>query len=125
VLAGYSKSAVHGSWGRGQKRMKKKITRGSGNVFKDLGFENAEEYQAKAELALQIIKIIEKRNLTQKEAAILIGAVQPDISKLKSGQLKGFTLDRLFAFLLRLDRNIQIRVTKAKGKAGKLQTVAD
>lgn len=104
--------------------MSEKITRGSGNVFKDIGFDSAEAYQAKAELALQIIKIIEKRNLTQEEAAILIGAVQPDISRVKTGQLKGFTLDSLFAFLLRLDRNIQIRVTKAKGKAGKLQTVA-
>ena len=104
--------------------MSEKITRGSGNVFEDLGFDNPEEYQAKAELALQIIKIIEDRSLTQKEAATLIGAAQPDISKLKAGQLKGFTLDRLFSFLLRLNRNIQIRVTKAKGKSGKLETVA-
>ena len=104
--------------------MSEKITRGSGNVFKDLGFDNPEEYQAKAELALQIIKIIEDRALTQKEAATLIGATQPDISKLKRGQLKGFTLDRLFSFLLRLNRNIQIRVTKARGKSGKLETVA-
>jgi predicted XRE-type DNA-binding protein len=100
------------------------ITRGSGNVFEDLGFDNPEEYQAKAKLALHIIKIIEERALTQKQAATLIGATQPDISKLKSGQLKGFTLDRLFSFLLRMNRNIQIRVTKAKGKAGKLETVA-
>lgn len=100
------------------------ITRGSGNVFEDLGFDNPEEYQAKAELALHIIKIIEERALTQKQAATLIGATQPDISKLKSGQLKGFTLDRLFSFLLRMNRNIQIRVTKAKGKAGKLEMVA-
>jgi predicted XRE-type DNA-binding protein len=104
--------------------MSEKITRGSGNVFEDLGFDNPEEYQAKAELALQIIRIIEDRALTQKEAATLIGATQPDISKLKSGQLKGFTLDRLFSFLLRLNRNIQIRVTKARGKSGKLETVA-
>lgn len=105
--------------------MSEKIKRGTGNVFADLGFAEPEEYQAKAELALQIIEIIEKRGLTQKQAATLIGAVQPDISKLKSGQLKGFTLDRLFSFLLRLDRNIQIRVSKTRGKkAGKLETVA-
>jgi len=104
--------------------MSEKITRGSGNVFEDLGFDNPEEYQAKADLALQIIRIIEDRALTQKEAATLIGATQPDISKLKSGQLKGFTLDRLFSFLLKLNRNIQIRVTKARGKSGKLETVA-
>ena len=64
------------------------------------------------------------RRLTQKQAAALIGATQPDIPKLKGGQLKGFTLDRLFSFLLRMNRNIQIRITKARGKAGKLETVA-
>lgn len=106
--------------------MTRKITRGSGNIFEDLGFENPAEYQAKAQLALQIIKIIEKRKLTQKQAAKLIGAQQPDISNLKNGRLKGFTLDRLFSFLLRLDRSIEIRVTKprSKGKQGTLETVA-
>jgi|LNFM01.2.fsa_nt_gb predicted XRE-type DNA-binding protein len=104
--------------------MSEKITRGSDNIFKDLGFENPEEYQAKADLALHIIKIIESRRLTQKEAAAVIGAAQPDLSKLKHGQLTGFTLDRLFSFLLRLNRNIEIRVTKARKKSGKLATVA-
>ncbi len=104
--------------------MRENITRGSGNVFEDLGFDNPEEYQAKVELALEIITIIADRALTQKEAATRIGATQPDISKLKSGQLKGFTLDRLFSFLLRLNRNIQIRVTKARGRSGKLEMVA-
>jgi len=104
--------------------MSETITRGSGNVFQDLGFDRPEEYQAKADLALHIIKIIDDRGLTQKEAAARIGAEQPDVSKLKNGQLKGFTLDRLFSFLLRLNRNIEIRVTKARSKSGKLATVA-
>ncbi len=40
--------------------MSKKITGGTGNVFEDLGFKEPEEYRAKAELALQISKIIVK-----------------------------------------------------------------
>lgn len=106
--------------------MTKDITRGSGNVFADLGFENPSEHQAKADLALQIVQAIKNRKLTQKDAAKLIGASQPDISNLKRGQLKGFTLDRLFGFLLKLDRNIQIRVVKPRSKAkkGVLETVA-
>lgn len=104
--------------------MSEKITRGSGNVFKDLGLPHPEEYQAKADLALEIIKIIDQRGLTQKAAATLIGAAQPDISKLKKGQLNGFTIDRLCGFLLRLNRNIEIRVTKSRSKVGKMGTVA-
>ncbi len=100
--------------------MSKKITRGTGNIFKDLGFKDPEEYRAKAELALQISKIIEKRNLTQTKAAKLIGAAQPDISKLKNGQLGGFTIDRLLDFLRHLDRSIEIHI---KGKRGKKEVV--
>ncbi|REJ76103.1 MAG: XRE family transcriptional regulator [Acidobacteria bacterium] len=105
--------------------MSNAIKRGSGNVFEDLGFENPSEHRVKADLALRIIKIVEERKLTQAKAAILIGATQPDVSKLKSGQLKGFTLDRLFSFLLKLDRSIEIRITKPrnKKKRGILETV--
>ena len=48
--------------------MSEKITRGSGNVFQDLGFDNPEEYQVKADLALHIIKIIEDRLLNAKRS---------------------------------------------------------
>jgi predicted XRE-type DNA-binding protein len=106
--------------------MSKAITKGSGNVFKDLGFENPSEHRAKADLALKIIKIVEERKLTQEQAAGLVGATQPDISKLKGGQLKGFTLDRLFSFLLKLDMSIEIRVTnpRSKKKRGLLELVS-
>jgi len=106
--------------------MNERITRGSGNVFEDLGFENPSEHRTKADLALQIIRIVEDRKLTQGHAAKLVGATQPDISKLKGGQLKGFTLDRLFSFLLKLDMSIQIRVTKprSKDKRGLLELVS-
>lgn len=101
--------------------MKEKITRGSGNVFKDIGLKNPGEHHAKAELARQITKIIERRNLTQAQAAKLIGAVQPDISRLKNGQLSGFTIDRLLDFLRHLDRDIEIHI---KGKRGKKEVVS-
>ena len=102
------------------------IRRGSGNVFEDLGFEQSAEHKAKADLALQVIQVVTNRNLTQQEAAKLIGARQADISNLKNGQLKGFTLERLISFLLKLDRSIQIRVSKPKKKSkqGILETVA-
>ena len=104
--------------------MSRKITKSSGNVFKDLGFDNPDEYKTKANLALEIIKIINQRDLTQKEAAALIHTTQPDISKLKKGHLNGFTIDRLCSFLRHLNRNIEIRVTKSRSKMGKMEIVA-
>ena len=71
----------------------------SGNIFEDLGAAHPEERLAKAELAYQINSLIEERELTQKQAAQLLGIDQPKISSLRTGKLSGFSLERLFRFL--------------------------
>lgn len=82
----------------------------SGNVFADLGLSNPEEALAKAELAHKIILLIRERGLTQVQAAKLLGVDQPKVSALISGQLTGFSLERLMRFLLRLGQDIKITV---------------
>ncbi|MCI0349905.1 MAG: helix-turn-helix domain-containing protein, partial [Acidobacteriales bacterium] len=82
-------------------RTKEYVT-SSGNVFADLGFPNAEEMLAKAELAQKITAIIERRRLTQVRAAEVLGVDQPKISALKRGRLSGFSLERLVRFLILL-----------------------
>jgi predicted XRE-type DNA-binding protein len=83
---------------------------GSGNVFADLGYARPEEAAAKAELAHKIAKIIERRELTQAEAAKLLDVDQPKISALRRGKLTGFSLDRLVRFLVLLGSDVQIVV---------------
>lgn len=98
--------------------MKEDYVVGSGNVFKDLGFENPEEELAKARLASIINDIISERELTQNQAGELLGVNQPKISALKNGRLKGFSIERLFSFLEKLDQHIEIKITdKSKVKA--------
>jgi len=82
----------------------------SGNVFADLGLPNPEEALAKAELANKIIVLIRKRELTQVQAAKLLGVDQPKVSALLRGNLVGFSLERLMRFLLRLGQDINITV---------------
>jgi predicted XRE-type DNA-binding protein len=82
--------------------------RGSGNVYRDLGFENPEEELAKARLASMIYDIIEERGLTQVQAAKILGIDLPKVSVLKNGRLGGFSIERLFIFLRKLDREIEI-----------------
>ena len=96
--------------------MKEKIKyeESSGNVFADLGIENAEEALAKAELARQIGKIIKKRKITQKEAAEILGLDQPKISALIRGRLRSFSLERLFRFLNDLGQDVSIMVSPSK-----------
>ena len=84
------------------------VRQGSGNVFADLDLPDAEELNAKAQIAYRICRILEERKLTQKEAAALLGIDQPKISSLRRGRLEGFSTDRLFRFLTALDRSIEI-----------------
>lgn len=93
------------------------MTKSIGNVFADLGFKDAKERLVKADLALTINKIIEKRKLKQVEAAEILGINQPKVSALANGQLKDFSIDRLIDFLNRLDQDVQIVIhQKAKNR---------
>ena len=91
---------------------KLEITKSSGNVFADIGLKNADKYLAKAELARQINHIIEKRALKQIEAAKVLEIDQPKISALSCGKLDDFSIERLIAFLNKLDRDVTIIVKK-------------
>lgn len=91
-----------------------KFEKSSGNVFEDLGLANAKERLFKAEIAERIYDIIKERGLDQKSAAAILGIDQPKISALVNGRLSGFTIDRLFRFLLALDLSIEVKVTPKK-----------
>jgi len=82
----------------------------SGNVFEDLDFKEPKRYLAKVQLAMRINSIIKTRKLTQKEAAKLLGVNQPKVSQLSTGDLDGFSMERLLSFLNRLDQTVDIIV---------------
>ena len=58
------------------------VKRGSGNVFADLGFPDADAHLVKAELVSRIDDIVRDRGLTQTAAGRLMGLSQPDVSRL-------------------------------------------
>ncbi|CAD5914389.1 putative XRE family transcriptional regulator [Planktothrix agardhii CCAP 1459/11A] len=89
-----------------------KIQASSGNIFQDIGFPNADEMLMKAELVRQISEIIDQRELTQVEAAKLLGIDQPKVSALIRGKLSGFSIERLLRFLNLLGCDIEIIVKK-------------
>lgn len=95
-----------------KKRSKKQedieITASSGNVYLDTGHPNPLEAMAKAELAILISTTIKRKKLTQKQASVLMGIDQPKVSALIRGHLAGFTMDRLFRFLMALGIDIII-----------------
>ncbi len=104
--------------------MKEKITKGSGNVYKDLEFAQPEEWQAKAQLASAIIASIDEREWTQVQAAQYLGTKQVEISNIKRGQFDRFTIDRLMQYLRKLNSDVQISIKHRKDhKIGQLAVV--
>ena len=88
------------------------ISRGSGNVFADLGYADAEERQTKLRLAFAINGVIDERRLTQTAAAAALGINQPKVSALRNYRLGGFSVERLMGFLTALDRDIEIVIRR-------------
>ncbi len=92
---------------------KVKITHGSGNVFKDLGFPEAENLKLRSELMIKIENFVEKNGLTQQEAARVLGITQPWLKLLLKGKIDKFSLDALVNMLARAGLRVELRVKKA------------
>ena len=90
------------------------IIESSGNVFADLGLENADELLAKAELVRQISSIARARKLTQVRTGKLLGLPQPAVSRLLRGRLEGFSTERLMRFLTLLNCDVEVIVRRRR-----------
>ena len=86
----------------------------SGNVFADLGLPKPDDLLAKAELTAKIIEEIQRRRLTQSQAAAILGIDQPKVSALKQGHLSSFSIERLMRFLVLLGRDVEITVKQRR-----------
>lgn len=86
------------------------VVRGSGNVFRDLGHENADVEQFKAILAAEIIKVLDREHLTVRAAQGRTGIAAADFSRIRNADLGRFTVDRLMATLNRLGSRVEVKV---------------
>ena len=77
--------------------MRTKLTRSTGNVFRDAGFssEEAHHLRIRSGLMAQLVKLIRSRRLTQAQAAKSFGVTQPRISNLVRGKIELFSIDTL------------------------------
>jgi predicted XRE-type DNA-binding protein len=97
------------------------VTKGSSNVFEDLGFDKEESTNLKirADLMLDLRKFIQSQNWTQAEAAMFFGETQPRISNLMNGDIDSrsetrcerFAIDKLVQMLSLAGMNVQVLVT--------------
>lgn len=105
-------------------KMIESVEVGTGDVFIDLGFQDAGERKLRVQLAMRINELLQGRKLTQAKAAALFGIPQPHISDLKHYKLTRFSSERLMHFLTLLDKDVEIIIRqKAKGHESGLLSV--
>jgi len=85
---------------------------GSDNIFRDLGFPEAEAVNllARSTLMIEIKNIIEERKLTQAAAAKILGVRQPRVSALYTERIEDFTVDMLMKWLSKLGKEVSVVV---------------
>jgi predicted XRE-type DNA-binding protein len=82
------------------------IYHGSDNIFADIGLKNADELLVRAQIGVEVLKILQARNLKQREIANLLGIKQTEVSHLMNGHFSRFSEGKLLTFLKKLDREI-------------------
>ena len=102
------------------------VTRGTANVFADLGFPDAAERQARLRLAFALNQELEVRKISQADAAKVLGVTQPKVSALRRYKLEGFSVERLMNLLTALDQDIEIVIRRKprSRKTGRISVVA-
>jgi predicted XRE-type DNA-binding protein len=87
--------------------------RGSGDVFADLGFEDASLMRIKSRIGTEIARLLDRRELSGRAAAAEAGITAADLSQIRNADLDRFTLDRLVRIAGRLGCRVELRMSKA------------
>ena len=91
------------------------VTKGSGNIFRDLGFseERSAELILKSSLLQALQDTIKEQGWKQVESATRLGIDQAKVSKLLAGQISGFSVERLVHYLSVLGQDVEVTVRRA------------
>ena len=94
---------------------KLKYTRGSDNIFIDLGFDKieAENLKMRADLMIRVVQFYTDSGMTQTAAAKALGLTQPRLNALLKGKIGLFSLDALVNIASRAGLNVRLVVKKA------------
>ena len=87
-----------------------KVSRGSGNVFDDLGYRDAAERSLKVRLAMEVNRVLAEQELSKAAAAKALGIAQPRLSDLVNYRLNRFSMERLMALLTLLGQDVEVRI---------------
>lgn len=83
-------------------------------ILAELSVDEAEELSAKVVLAVKLNELIDKRCLSQTQAADITGMTQPKVSQIRRYKLQNISLERLMQALVSLDQHVEIIVRPAR-----------
>ena len=104
---------------------KLEAVRGSGNVFRDFGLNDADVRQLKAILAAEIIKTLDRERLSVRRAHARTGIAAADFSRIRNADLGRFTVDRLMSIINRLGSRVDVTVRVGRPRASALGAPSD
>ena len=96
--------------------MKLDTVHGSGNLFRDLGDTDSDVRQLKTLLAAEIIKLLDRKQLTVRKAQELTGVDAGDFARIRNAKLERFTVDRLIGIVNRLGSRVDVSVRLRRRK---------
>jgi predicted XRE-type DNA-binding protein len=83
----------------------------TGNIFADLGLDDADELYTRACLGVQVMKILKERSYSHKGTAELLGLKQSEVAALMRAEFSRFSQERLIGFLNKLNQKVIIHVS--------------
>jgi len=100
------------------KNSRVRVTSSTGNVFRDIGFsqDEAEHLVVRADLLIQLQKLVASRGLTQSAVARLLRVSQPRVSDLLRGRIDLFSTDALIDMLARFGVGVRLVVKPTRSR---------
>ena len=106
------------------KKEKLEVIRGSGNIYRDMGITDADVRQLKAILAAQIIKTIDRKGLSVRQAQSLTGIDAGDFSRVRNADFRRISVERLMAMINGLGSRVEVAVTLRRAETRHAAAVA-
>ncbi len=95
---------------------------GTGNVFADLGYADADTHLFKAQLVTRMKDVMTARSMTQAAAAKVSGVSQPDISRILKGHFRDISVERIMRMLTRLGCEVDV-IVRPQGSVAQVSAI--
>jgi predicted XRE-type DNA-binding protein len=92
------------------KKERLELIRGSGNIYRDFNIADADVRQLKAILAAEIIKTLDRGELSVRKAQGLTGIDAGDFSRVRNADFRRISVERLMAMINGLGSRVDVKV---------------